>query len=49
MQILKGVAGIANWEEARKSSNAYSYFAEQMSKEVAAACEGATVAGATEI
>ncbi len=46
---IEGVAGIANWEEARKSSNAYSYFAEQMSKEVAAACEGATVAGATEI
>ena len=46
---IEGVAGIANWEEARKTSEAYPYFAEQMSKEVGAACEGATMAGAREI
>ncbi len=46
---IEGVAGIAAWEEARKSSPNYPYFAEQMTKEVAAACEGATMAGATDI
>lgn len=46
---IEGVAGIAAWEEARKSSPSYPYFAEQMTKEVAAACEGATMAGATDI
>lgn len=46
---IEGVAGIANWEEARKTSREYPYFAEQMTREVAAACEGANVSGATEI
>ena len=46
---IEGVAGITAWEEARKSSPNYPYFAEQMTKEVAAACGGATMAGATEI
>lgn len=46
---IEGVAGIAAWEEARKTSPDYSHFAEQMTKEVAAACEGANMAGATEI
>lgn len=46
---IEGVAGIAAWEEARKSSANYPYFAEQMTKEVAGACKGATMAGAREI
>ena len=46
---IEGVAGIAAWEEARRTSANYPYFAQQMTKEVAAACEGATMAGATEI
>ena len=46
---IEGVAGITAWEEARRSSPNYPYFAEQMTKEVAAACEGATMAGATDI
>ena len=43
------VAGITAWEEARRTSPYYPYFAEQMTKEVVAACEGAIIAGATEI
>ncbi len=46
---IEGVAGIANWEEARSTSKDYPYFAQQMSREVAAACDGANMAGATEI
>ena len=43
---IEGVAGITAWEEARRSSANYPYFAGQMTREVAAACEGATMAGA---
>jgi D-amino peptidase len=47
---IEGVAGITSWEEARKSSpGAYHPFQRQMNAEVAAACEGASAAGATEI
>ncbi|SKC37123.1 M55 family metallopeptidase [Maledivibacter halophilus] len=46
---IEGVTGITTWEEARKISSEYQYFAQQMTKEVAAACEGANEAGATEI
>lgn len=46
---IEGVAGIAVWDEARPSSPAYPYFAEQMTKEVVAACAGANLAGAKEI
>ncbi|HLR34485.1 MAG TPA: M55 family metallopeptidase [Tissierellales bacterium] len=46
---IEGVAGITDWSEASKSSNEYSYFAEQMTKEVKAACNGANRAGADEI
>lgn len=46
---IEGMAGITAWEEARKSSANYPYFAGQMTREVAVACEGATMAGATEI
>ena len=46
---IEGIAGITAWEEARRSSSSYPYYAQQMSREVAAACEGANRAGATEI
>ncbi len=46
---IEGVAGITAWDETSKSSPYYQYFAEQMTKEVAAACEGANRAGAKEI
>lgn len=46
---IEGVTGIAAWEEARKDAAAYAEFRHQMTAEVAAACEGALEAGATEI
>lgn len=38
---IEGTAGIAVWEETRKEHPSYEYFQKQMSREVAAACEGA--------
>ena len=46
---IEGVAGISAWDEARKQSSDYNEFRQQMTVEVAAACEGAIDAGATEI
>jgi D-amino peptidase len=46
---IEGVTGIAHWDESRKKNNDYNYFAEQMTKEVIKACEGAIQAGATEV
>ncbi len=46
---LEGVAGVAHWDETDKSHPDYPEFREQMTAEVAAACEGALAAGATEI
>ena len=47
---IEGVAGITSWEEARKSNpGAYHPFQRQMNAEVAAACEAAQAAGATEV
>ncbi|MFV0557458.1 MAG: M55 family metallopeptidase [Enterococcus sp.] len=45
---LEGVAGISQWSET-ETGPWYEYFCEQLSREVAAACEGAIAAGATEI
>ena len=42
---IEGTAGIATWEETTRGKAAYEYFAEQMSREVAAACEGAFESG----
>ena len=36
---IEGTAGIVNWKET-KPGDQYGYFAGQMTKEVAAACEG---------
>jgi len=46
---IEGVAGITNWEEARKEHPTYPEFREEMTAEVVAACEGAIAAGASEI
>jgi D-amino peptidase len=46
---IEGVAGIAHWDEATKPHSDYQEFREQMTQEVAAACEGALNAGATEV
>ena len=46
---IEGVAGITSWDETNKNHSDYEYFKIQMSKEVAAACEGANECGAKEI
>ena len=46
---MEGITGVAHWDEVDHNKPPYSYFQEQMSKEVAAACEGANLAGAKEI
>src|SRR5258705_2267272 len=46
---IEGVAGITDWEEARKAQPAYPEFREEMTSEVVADCEGAIAAGATDI
>ena len=46
---IEGVCGIADWDEAHKSHPDYAALAKQMTRETAAACEGALAAGATEV
>ena len=46
---IEGIAGITDWEEARKPQPTYPEFREEMTNEVVAACDGAIEAGATEI
>ncbi len=49
---IEGTTGIAHWNETDKQRGAgdgYAHFAQQMSREVAAACEGAIIGGATDI
>lgn len=46
---IEGVSGTTTWDEARKSNAVYREFQQQMTREVAAACEGALAAGATDI
>jgi D-amino peptidase len=46
---IEGVTGVTNWNETEKPHADYPEFREQMTAEVAAACEGALNAGATEI
>lgn len=45
---IEGVAGISQWNET-ETGVWYDYFSKELSKEVAAACNGALAAGATEI
>lgn len=46
---IEGITGISTWDETMKSGKDYHYYREQMTKEVAAACEGFIQAGATQI
>lgn len=42
---IEGTAGIAHWDETEYGKKDYDYFRRQMTREVAAACEGALSAG----
>lgn len=46
---IEGVTGVTHWDEADRLKPDYAEFREQMTFEVAAACEGAMQAGACEI
>lgn len=46
---IEGTCGIAHWDETEKTKAEYAAFSTQMSREVAAACEGAIAGGAAEI
>lgn len=46
---IEGTCGIAHWDETEKGRDGYAHFAQQMTREVAAACEGALAGGAQEI
>ena len=46
---IEGTTGICKWEETENGHSRYPYFASQMTREVAAACEGAQAAGCDEI
>lgn len=46
---IEGTAGIAHWDEARKTHSDYAEFQALMTAEVVAACEGARAAGADEV
>jgi D-amino peptidase len=46
---IEGITGAAHWDETDKKNPDYEEFREQMTAEVAAACEGALKAGADEI
>jgi D-amino peptidase len=46
---IEGITGTTHWDEANKTHADFGEFQEQMTAEVAAACEGALAAGASEI
>ena len=46
---IEGITGIAHWDETEKSKSDYQKFAQQMTDEVKAACEGAVNVGVEEI
>jgi D-amino peptidase len=46
---MEGVTGVTHWDEVERLKTDYAEFREQMTSEVAAACEGAMRAGAAEI
>lgn len=46
---IEGTAGVVSWPETERSDRYYPYFANEMTEEVASACEGALSAGAGEI
>lgn len=46
---IEGIAGIAHWDEADRTHPAWIAFRDRMTDHVAAACQGALEAGATEV
>lgn len=46
---IEGTAGIAHWDETERGKTDFDYFRKQMSREVAAACEGALASGYEDI
>lgn len=46
---IEGITGVTSWSETTLGNSDYSQFAEQMTKETVAACEGAISMGAKEI
>ena len=46
---IEGITGVTHWDEAERQNPDYKEFKEQMTAEVAAACEGSLQAGASEI
>jgi D-amino peptidase len=46
---IEGITGTTHWDETEKKHPDYAEFRDQMTAEVAAACEGAVAAGAAEI
>lgn len=46
---MEGITSTTKWDECNPDKRDYAYHAEQMTKEVVAACEGAIAAGADEI
>ena len=46
---IEGTTGITLWDETEHSHARYGYFADQMTREVAAACKGAMAAGCDDI
>lgn len=46
---IEGITGTTHWDEANKTHADFGEFREQMTAEVAAACEGALAAGASEV
>lgn len=46
---MEGIAGIAHWDETDRNHRDYSYFQDELIREVRAACDGANNAGAKEI
>ena len=46
---MEGTAGIVHWDETLHGKQDYEYFRNQMTREVAAACEGAALAGFEDI
>lgn len=46
---IEGTAGVVHWDETTHGNALYNHFAQQMSREVAAACEGALSAGYEDI
>lgn len=46
---IEGVTGVTSWSETTLGNSDYAQFAEQMTKETVAACEGAIAMGAKEI